>query len=123
MDWEKLQTKIKKKVDAIGATMVVTTTTHGAFDVGEGVAAETSIDHTVYGLILNYSERDIAGGLAQVGDKQLLLNAKDIPNLESYDSVKITITRTGYSLVLNPISISLVSPANVDLLYKIHARG
>ena len=85
MDWNKVQAKVKKKVDGIGATMVVTVTTHGAYDVVLGVNADTSVDHTVYGLILSYSEKDIANGLAQVGDKKLLLNAKDLPDLEFYD--------------------------------------
>jgi len=150
MDWNKLQSKIKDKLDGIGMSMTVITITHGAYQIDEGTRVETRVSHSIYGIMIKYSEEDIRKGLAQVGDKKILLNASDIPNIEQYDSIEIQVAfadEIGYlltekdgflltedeeaifiegntnTLYLNPIKIGYIYPAGVGLLYKIHARG
>lgn len=150
MDWIKLKSKVKTKLVASGATLTVTTLDKGGYDIAAGTKAEYETEYSVSGLITDYTEKDIANGLAQVGDKKVLLPTSDLPDLTLIDSFKIVIgvdEKESYilaedgsfildeddniiigateerSLVLNPIRVQMISPGNVGLMYKIQARG
>jgi len=123
LNWQKLQDKIKKKLDGIGLTLTLNTIMYGDYQIADGTKSEFKEEYVVHAIITDFSEEDIRGGLAQVGDKKILLNAKDVPDLEQYDSLSLEVTIAGTTLVLNPVDIDSVNPSGVNLLYKIHARG
>lgn len=141
MDYNKTQRSVTSKLGKYGLDLTVECTSAGTYGVAADSYVTTLTSYDVKGLFGTYNERDIDGTVIQVGDKRLLLQAEDLPQLDLIRKVIIFMEfiedEDGYAILdedglriygddsrnLNPVSIASVRPDKVTLMYKLHCRG
>lgn len=141
MDYNKIQKLVTRKLGAYGLVLVVECSSAGTYATATDTYEHTLTSYDVEGLFSDYAERDIDGTVVQVGDKRVLLQGEDLPQLDTVKKVDIVMEfiedEDGEDILdeegmriygddsrsLNPINIASVRPDKVTLMYKAQCRG
>ncbi len=75
----------------------------------------TPSDTSIIGVVTNFKAMDIDGTLIQKGDKQIFVDAENVPT--------IAMDVVDNSTVYHIISVDEVKPGDTKILYKIQARA
>lgn len=88
----------------------------GAYDTNSGVAAAPPTDVPVTAAVLDFSAGQTyqRGNLIQGGDKRVLLDSSEVPNLHD----RFVANGVEYTIV----SIGEVNPAGTSVLFDLHIR-
>lgn len=112
---EKVASKI---VNKFGADVVVRYIKTAGYDANTGtVRPATNTDVPVSGVLENVALENV-NQLIQIGDKRLILAAKDLPSAPTLKDVVI-ITGITYQI----IQVDTIEPQQLDLVYEIILRA
>lgn len=115
-DYSSFQSIAISEIANKGQSLTLTRVTTGAFNPATSeITGDSTADETIKAVVTEFKEKQIDGSTVQRGDKLLLVSPDfDAPTLKD----KITISGLEYSI----INVDTVSPAGVDILYKIQVR-
>lgn len=119
MDWTLWQDRADSMIVKYGADVTVRVTTRSGYSAASDSYTEVSVDYSCKALITDFKERDIDQTLIQVGDKLVIIPAKDLPALDEQGYVRVIYG----TKVWNPISIVPLTPGGTPIFYRVHVRG
>ena len=116
-DYAKSQVTATKLLTKFGQVVTRRTYAAGAYNTATGTSAQTTTDTSRIGVLLDYPSKGqqyTAGGLIQVGDKQLLLDGAGTAALTD----RYIVQGVEYSVM----AILELKPAATTVLFDLHLR-
>lgn len=116
--YDELSVTALELLTAFGQSITRRSYTEGVYNPATGLAAPAAVDTVRKGAIFDYGATSgnlVRGSLIQNTDKRLLVDGTDVINLQDH----FIVNGTEYVVV----SIGLIGPAGVAVMYDLHVRA
>jgi hypothetical protein len=105
-------------IDRFGTSVTVTTVAEGSYNTATRTVTNTETATTLKGVWEEFTDREIDGTAIQVGDRKLIVPAKDLATKPDA-SAKVTIG----TLVMKVIRVEDFMVEGSAAAYRLHLRG
>lgn len=117
-NYKKSQATATKLIKNFGQELILTHVDNGVYNPSTGLIPSVTTNQTGIGVLLDHGNREIDGTLILMGDKKLLLSAKDITKPEINDTCFINFVN--YT-IKEPL-IEINPAGTVPVMYKLNLR-
>lgn len=119
MDWTAKQDKALSMISKYGTDIRLVVESRSAYNPTLDSFTLSTTSYTAKGLFTQFSERDINGTTIQAGDRKLLIPAKNLPNLDEAQSLKVYFN----GVKLDPMLIDPLMPGGTRIIYTMQVRA
>lgn len=113
-----LQDEAGTLIDDMGRAATLRRVTEGSYNPATGASANTTADHAVMVLLLNYKDYQRQDGLIQAGDRKAVIKAKDLAVVPDIQDILVV-----GSDQFRIINVGQVEQSGQDVIYICQVRA